>query len=103
MTNLRHNAKRDANEPDIVDALKAAGYRVYRVNGEGVPDLIVCRQGRPTIVLMEVKMADGDFRPAQARFWTETSGVLRFVVRTPEEAVKVAETWILLERSESLA
>lgn len=44
-TNKRHNASRDENEPEIVDALQKAGYMVDRINGRGVPDLLVICPG----------------------------------------------------------
>ena len=55
---MRRAAKRDANEPEIIKALEAAGCRVWQLNQEGVPDLLVVRHGQ--ITLLEVK--NGEFR-----------------------------------------
>jgi hypothetical protein len=61
---MRYNAKRDANQPAIVEALRAVGCQVlllHRVGG-GVPDLLVkTRGGR--LRLMEIK--DGSRPPSE--------------------------------------
>lgn len=58
--------RRDLNEPDIVDALKAFGRRVIRHSGRGEPDLFVQRKDG-LWVAMEVKRdAKAGFTPAQA-------------------------------------
>lgn len=49
----RHAAKRDANEPDIIAALRAAGASVQQVSGRDVLDLIVGYRG--VTYLIEVK------------------------------------------------
>jgi hypothetical protein len=51
--NKRHAARRDDNEPEIVEALRWAGALVDRIDGKGVPDLLVAHRGR--IYLLEVK------------------------------------------------
>ena len=43
MTINRYNAKRDENEPLMVDMCNAYGRHVTRINGPGVPDLLVIR------------------------------------------------------------
>ena len=45
MSQNRFSAKRDENEPEIVDALRKAGYFVSRLNGTGIPDLLVIEPG----------------------------------------------------------
>jgi len=50
---VRLAAKRDDNEQRIIDALEAAGCRVWRINQAGLPDLLVVRAGM--IYLLEVK------------------------------------------------
>jgi hypothetical protein len=63
----RRNPRRDANEPDIVQALQAAGCKVLRLSGAGVPDLACYR---PTVGwrLAEVKTEKGQLKPRQ-RLW----------------------------------
>lgn len=87
MYNKRINPQRDENEPEIVDALRKAGYHVDRIDGEGVPDLLVIRKSLDVpafivetpeaalmharyhpICLLEVKMKGGRLRPKQ-RDW----------------------------------
>lgn len=74
--------RRDANEADIIAALRAAGHLVWQVSGAGLPDLLVLTaQGR--YVPLEVKTAKG--RPtrvqaAQANPWP--------IVRSVDEAMR---------------
>lgn len=50
---MRRAPKRDANEAEIVDALRAAGYSVQPLDERGVPDLLVGRWQK--CWLLEVK------------------------------------------------
>lgn len=80
-------AKRDANEPEIVDALTRAGAVVYRLSGSGLPDLLVGFRG--DTYLLEVKAARGALTEDERLFleaWHSAGGVVR-VVRTSEEAL----------------
>jgi Holliday junction resolvase len=62
---MRRAAKIDANQPEIVKALGAAGCSVWSLAavGQGFPDLIVGRQGRN--YLLEVK--DGSLAPSKRK------------------------------------
>ena len=91
---MRRAAKRDANEPSIRDALHDAGYWTAQVSHPGVPDLIVGRKHKRTILLFEVKDGNGQLTSDQLQFWQMSEGAYRFVIRSPEEAVRVADTWI---------
>ena len=66
---MRYAAKIDANQPQIVAALRAAGASVQPLHavGRGVPDLLVAHRG--VNYLLEVK--DGA-KPPSARKLTET-------------------------------
>jgi hypothetical protein len=70
---MRKAARIDRNQPEIVDALRAAGCAVAITSGagDGVPDLVVARRARgdwrPTVYLIEVK--DGE-RPPSERYLT---------------------------------
>jgi hypothetical protein len=79
--------KRDANERDIVDALRAAGHLVQHLEqGAGVPDLLVCAGGR--VVLLEVK--DGPKKrltPAQEKWHAQWAGAPLFVVDSVSAAL----------------
>jgi hypothetical protein len=39
----RKNAKRDANEPEVIQTLEACGWNVRRISGAGLPDLLLWR------------------------------------------------------------
>lgn len=90
MTVWRRAAKRDANEPAIVQALEAAGAKVWRLS---LPlDLLVGVHGR--FYVLEVKL-EGERTPRKDRATqTETiaecqrKGLPVYVVRTPEEALQ---------------
>lgn len=70
--------RRDASEPGIVDALKAVGCEVWRINGSGLPDLLVRRRG--VLYGMECKTGKAKLRATQGAFP---------VVRTPAEALEL--------------
>ena len=55
--------KRDANEAQIVQALRQCGASVIRLSEPGVPDLLVLFQRR--LLLMEIKTARGRATSAQ--------------------------------------
>lgn len=90
MTVWRRAAKRDANEPAIVDALEAAGAKVWRLSQP--LDLLVGVHQR--FYVLEVKR-EGERKPRKDRATqTETiaecqrKGLPVYVVRTPEEALQ---------------
>lgn len=64
MSIRRHAARRDANEPAIVDALEAIGVFVRRLSEPGLPDLL-CYHPREGIRLLEVKMPAGKLTAPQ--------------------------------------
>lgn len=76
--------KRDANEAEIVAALRAFGARVLHISGPGAPDLLVGFRGR--WYPMEVKTAKGTFTKLQAE--ALVNGYEPFaVVRTVDDAL----------------
>ena len=92
---MRRANKIDANQNDIVAALRKAGASVRIVSqGEGIPDLLVGFRGET--ILMEVK--DGDkppsartLTPAEKKFFDEWEGGLCVVVKSAEEALEMLE------------
>lgn len=79
--------RRDANEESIVCALIENGFEVMRCNG--LPfDLLV---GRNHWIVLEVKTATGRLTESQETFFGSGGIAPRFVVRTPEEALKLAQ------------
>lgn len=88
---MRRAAKRDTVEPNIVAALQAAGCSVERLSqGDGVPDLLVCRPDDLAMRLLEVKSPGGTLTPQQERWRRGWIGPV-FVVTTPAEAL--AAVW----------
>ena len=72
---MSSRAKRiDANQPEIVKALKAAGCSVLDLHevGKGCPDLLVGWQGQD--LLVEIKTEDGKLEPVQVDFHRDWRG-----------------------------
>jgi Holliday junction resolvase len=85
--NARLNARRDANERPIIDALKAQGFHVTRINGTGVPDLLISK--RPDFVrLVEVKMPKGRYEKAQLAFREQWQGPPIITLRSVDDALR---------------
>jgi len=88
---MRRANRIDANQNDIVDALREAGAVVRIISqGDGIPDLLVGYNGYT--ILMEVK--DGDKVPskrklteAEQKFFDEWEGGLLVVVNNVQEAI----------------
>jgi hypothetical protein len=92
----RHDAQRDANEPEIVEALLKAGCSVDRT--KELVDLVVGHYdeiGWPVTTLMEVKLPLGPnggdshsrLNPKQMEFHGRHKGLV-VVVRSPEDALR---------------
>lgn len=70
-----HRARRDANEPQVIQALERCGWTVQKLCQRNVPDLVVRRGG--VTHLIEVKTRTGQLRETQQ--WGEDVPVLRSV------------------------
>jgi Holliday junction resolvase len=90
---MRRAAKVDANQDQVVSALRSAGVKVLSLAaiGKGVPDLLCCFRGR--LVLLEVK--DGAKVPSarkltadQIDWHREWADVPLHVVESAEQALK---------------
>ncbi len=66
---MRQKAKRDFEEPGIVEALRRAGCFVDLVSEKGQPDLDVTLPGGSPVLMMEVKGKRGRLSDAQVRWW----------------------------------
>lgn len=88
--------QRDRNEPEIVEALRAAGAAVQKLDGTGVPDLLVGYRG--DLFLVEIKnpdakgggkynTGDGSLTDAQTRWWAAWKGKAPAIVHTAAEAL----------------
>jgi hypothetical protein len=89
----RRAARRDANEAEIIAALRAVGATVQQLSGEDVPDLLVGFRG--VDYLVEVKMplgpkggaSDRVLSEGQATWHAAWRGRPPVVVRAVEEAL----------------
>ena len=86
---MRRAAKVDANQGQVVSALRLAGASVHSLAalGRGVPDLLVGYAGKTA--LMEVKVGNGKLRPLQEEFAQEWRGGTLATVRDVEGALRV--------------
>lgn len=90
---MRRAAKIDANQTQIVEALRAYGATVRVVTqGNGLPDLLVGYRGHT--LLLEVK--DGrkvpsarKLTPAEEKFFQEWTGGLLAKVESVDEAIDI--------------
>lgn len=82
----RYNPRRDANEKEIIEALRSHGCSVRQLSVKGLPDLIVGYRGQNFV--MEVKTEKGKLTPDQEQTINNWMGEIH-IVRTPEEALKV--------------
>lgn len=81
-------AKRvDANQAEIVAALRAAGCSVFCTHetAHGFPDLVVARDRRT--ILLEVKSPGGKMTPGQLAFFDDWRGEV-YVVRSVDDALR---------------
>jgi Holliday junction resolvase len=83
-------AKRvDQNQKEIVAKLRELGCSVFHLHtvGQGCPDLLVGIKNQSHLV--EIKMPDGKFTPAQIEFMAQWKGSKVHRVSTIEEAVEL--------------
>lgn len=78
MTLSRRNPRRDANEAEIVGALRAVGVEVWPLSGKGVGDLLTRFRGRELCI--EIKTETGKLRTTQGDFP---------IVRSVEQALEL--------------
>lgn len=83
---MRRAAKRDANEPEIVKALRDRGFLVKHLNEW---DLQVCRRNDKMIWMMEVKTEDGELKESQKKMIAD--GWPLYIVRSIEDALAVVK------------
>lgn len=85
---MRRAARVDANQADIVSALRAAGCKVWII---GLPvDLLVGKAG--VTVLVECKTAKGGYTPLQEAFLADWPGGPVATIRDVEGALTLARS-----------
>jgi len=92
---MRRAGRRDANEQEIIKAMRAEGAYVKQINDEGLFDLLVSYRGET--LLVEVK--DGAKPPsarrltdAEQKFHDEWPGDNLYIVNSVEEAIALLRT-----------
>ena len=86
---MAYARRTDANQQEIMDALRKAGADVFDLSkvGKGIPDLLVCFNGET--LLMEVKKdSKAKFTPAQLKFIAGWKGGAMCRVDNPESAIR---------------
>lgn len=83
--NNRPDAKRDANEPEIVVYLEEHGYVVHRIGNPG--DLLIWNHDSRNWVVIEVKMPKGRSTPKQKEYAALHPDVDIPIVETREQAL----------------
>ena len=84
---MRWAAKTDANQAEIVQALRDVYCSVLPMHrlGQGAPDIAVGRAGK--VYFLEIKTEKGKLTSAEREFQLRWRGHYA-IVRTPEEALK---------------
>ena len=92
---MRRAARRDANETEIIKAMRECGAYVKQINDEGAFDLLVSYRGKT--LLLEVK--DGAKPPsarrltdAEQKFHDEWPGTNLWIVNSVQEALDLLKT-----------
>ena len=88
--NKRQDARRDANEPEIVKGLEAEGFVVHRIDEPA--DLLVWHPEKRQWKVIEVKILGGKFTPAQIQYRKDNPAVDVPVVRSVSDALLVMAT-----------
>ncbi len=91
----RRAAKRDASEPEIIEALEKCGWSVLQISVTDGPDLIVAKMnydcgmclGKRTIAL-EVKTGKAKLKPGQ-KDWFDAWPGEKAVMRSAEDVVNL--------------
>ena len=86
---MKKKPKTDANQSDIVKAIRKAGgsVQILAAVGAGCPDLLVGWKGLN--ILLEIKSEKGKLTPDQQVWWREWLGGRPFIIRSPYEGIKL--------------
>jgi Holliday junction resolvase len=87
MSLKRRAARRDLNEREVIEALKAVGASVVQISETGAPDLLI--GFRQQTFLAEVKSPKGKLTDDQLKWHKAWEGRQVSVIRTVEEALQL--------------
>lgn len=90
---MRTRARKDGNQTEIVDGLRAVGVKVHVLNQADIPDLLIGYRGRH-FLLFEVKNngrppSARKLRPGQQKFADEWKGYPIYKVESLDEALAI--------------
>lgn len=83
--NQRQDARRDENEPEIVNELERNGFVTERISNPG--DLVVWNHLSRHWVMLEVKVPGGRMTPKQKQYREDHPDVEIPIVETKEQAL----------------
>ena len=90
MSLARRNPRRDANELEIVNALRQSGFHIFRLSDAGLPDLLVVGNAGKCLFL-EVKSSTAEhLTPKQVEFFRVASNA--YIVYSDLEALAICQT-----------
>lgn len=84
--NNRPDARRDANEPEIVRELEKEGYVTQRIGNPG--DLLIWNHHTRHWICLEVKIPGGRMTPNQKDYRIDHPDIDIPIVETPTEALR---------------
>lgn len=91
---MRYNAKVDANQPVLVEALRKHGCGVQSLAqiGKGCPDLLVCSPDGRRLALAEVKLPKHDLNEMQQEWHARWRGPVT-ILRTLDDVQALVESF----------
>jgi len=93
----RRAARRDTAEAPIVETLEACGFSVERLSVKGCGDLLLGKAGVTRVV--EIKTDAGELTPDQVEWWEAWRGNPRIILRTVDDAIRLAKYWTMTDRN----
>ncbi len=91
MSRLPRQARRDASEPAIFNALRQAGFSVQPVSVKDGPDAWIAKGGYECPV--EIKTGNAKLRPGQIEWQANWRGAPPRVLRSLDDALMVIQSW----------
>ena len=93
--NLRFDARRDANEREIIEALSWHGWSVTQINGTDQPDLFIAKD--EVTIAVEVKRPGRKLSPGQQR-WRDQWNGLYIIAYEAQQAIDEADRLFVSHR-----
>ena len=96
-TGMHHTRRTDANQQEIMNALREVGYSVLDLHevGKGCPDILVGTHGLN--ILVEIKIPGAKLNDLEKKFFDSWNGPA-CVVNSVEEAITTIDKIVAYER-----